>query len=396
MLDFRKYSGLLVQSTAAVLLCCLAAVSCDEKLGQDDAGVSLQHSEVTSDRGSQFVSVIASGDWTLSLSYMEGEPDWAELSTVSGTGNRSSIILKYSENTSGSARSLNVVMTSGSKDYTCTLVQKPASSVPGPDPDPEEPSENPGWMELPAFSVSDGYRFVTHDMSIGGRGSRSYSLFWDDENLVAHWVAYPLNSWTIGSGSRTDEWAYDPAVPKQYQPRLNKGFSGGSYDRGHQIPSADRLEYNANVQTFYFTNMTPQLGSRFNQSIWANLENKVRSIAKSADTLYVVTGCVVKGSTKKAYDNDGVAVTVPTAYFKALLRYQKSGGTTGVGGYSAAAYYLEHKSYSQSNVDDSMLMSIDELEKVTGMDFFVNLPSKIGESNAAKVESDSPQSGIWL
>lgn len=278
--------------------------------------------------------------------------------------------------------------------------------------DPDTPGGEPGipdvpvlgnvphWMELPAVADTGRTRFVTHDMVVGEVPARNYSLFWDDTHLLAHWVAYHLSSWSIGDedSGRTEAWQYDPEIPRECQPRLERGFpSSGSpgYDRGHQIPSADRQNVESNRQTYYFSNMTPQL-SGFNQGIWADLEIKVRDIAYSTDTLYVVTGCIVKGSEEKAFDNDKKEITVPTAYFKALMKYSKSEPGTGVRGYSAAGYYLKHKDYSQESVDESMLMSIDELEKKTGIDFFVNLVDELGEEDASRVESTVFSANLWL
>ena len=401
-----KYMPFLRKYRLPVLAVILVAVlpglySCTGSLAEEEVTVVLRHGEVGAEAGSQFVTVQASGDWSLGISYLEGESGWASVTPQTGSGDRSSVVLEYMENTSSGPRSLAIVLTSGGSEAQCTLVQKAAGAQQEPD-DPDVPSAGgvPGWMELPAVEAGDGLRFVTHDMTVGGIPTRNYSLLWNDACLAASWVAYPLSRWTIGTEDvgRTDDWQYDPEIPQEYQPCLFRGFpSGGSpgFDRGHQIPSADRQNRDSNRQTFYFSNMTPQR-SGFNQGVWAGLESHVRNIAVGADTLYVVTGCVLDGSTQTANDNEGKKVTVPSAYFKALLKYQKTGSTTGVGGYSAAAFYLEHRSYSQDVPDASMLYSIDELEEMTGIDFFVNLSSVIGEANAARVEAETPQSGIWI
>ena len=381
----------------------LLSFSCEKNL-QDDIAVSVAKTEVDSKAGSHIVTVKAAGEWYLSLYFPDGEEPWAELSETQGSGNSSRVILKYGENESYSARSLMLILTSAGTDVSCTFVQ---NGVPredeDPDPDPSpggddfDPSAAPGWMELPAMREDDGLRFVSHDMTVGGIRTRNYSLYWDKENLVARWVAYPLSNWTIGTEDvgRTNAWGYDPEIPRDEQPRLDHGFSGSTgYDRGHQIPSADRQNRASNRETFYFSNMTPQIGQKFNQNIWANFEGTVRSWANRSDTLYVVTGCIVDGSTKHAYDNDGVAVTVPVGYFKALLRYQRN-STIGFSNYSGAAFYLEHRTYSENNVTEEMSMSIDELEQLTGIDFFVNLPDAIGETAAANVEKQSPATVSW-
>ena len=77
---------------------------------------------------------------------------------------------------------------------------------------------------------------------------------------------------------------------------------------------------------------------------------------------------------------------MPEGYFKALLGYKKGGSiSNATGGYIGIAFYFEHRSYSNDIMDQSM--SIDELENKLGYDFFVNLPEKIGDEWAAKVES---------
>ena len=87
-------------------------------------------------------------------------------------------------------------------------------------------------------------------------------------------------------------------------------------------------------------------------------------------------------------DNEGNKVCVPDGYFKALLGYKKS-GTIGnsTGGYLGIAFYFEHKGYDNSAIMDSQAMSISALEEKLGIDFFVNLPEKVGQNMADKIES---------
>lgn len=246
------------------------------------------------------------------------------------------------------------------------------------------------WMELPATDENDSYTFLHHGMKIGSSKFRNYSFYWDSENLVATWVAYPLTRKSIGYGTRTDLWGVDPLLGEDEQPVITSSSfkkgndEDGNYVRGHQIPSADRLGYEANTKTFYGTNMTPQ-DYTFNAGIWAELESAVRTWAKNydTDTLYVVTGCTVKDSQYYVYDNNWKKVTVPTGYFKAVLRL--SGGE-----YSAAGFYFDHHDYGSSTIQSSS-MSIDALEEKTGLDFFVNLPDAV----AASVEAQEPSGVSW-
>lgn len=245
-----------------------------------------------------------------------------------------------------------------------------------------------GWMELPATDDSNLY-FVAHKSTANASG-RNYSYYWDADALVARWVAYPLNPDIIGTGTRTDKWAEDDALPNGVaQPILKKAFNPSSYSRGHQIASADRLRYADNVQTFYYTNMTPQ-ESKFNGGVWNSVEQKVRSWSGKFDTLYVVTGCVVEGSTKYAFDNSGKRVKVPVGYYKALLGYdksQKKGITSQTGGYTGIGFYFDHFGSYTSSAYMNQSMTIDALEELVGVDFFVNLPAAVGEEKANKAES---------
>lgn len=374
-------------------ICSLIVSSCEKPSEEYLPEISIKHSSVDSAKGQQFVSVKCGGRWTLDLVSDEGDVDWAELSVTEGSGNKSNVILTYQANESESSRQLKIILDNGSKWVECPMTQLAAGVSPDPDPDPV-PDVNPvktAWLELPAMDNED-LTYVTHNFKMNGNTYRNYTLGWSQDHYVALWVAYPLCSmYTNKTVNRTDAWAYDPVLGKAYSSAPFSGY-GGSYARGHQLPSADRLcSYDANAQTFYGSNMTPQLNAH-NEGIWQELETKVRTIANKSDTTYVVTGCIVAGSKTTTTDSDGNRMTVPAAYFKALLRYTKA---STLGQWNAAAFYLEHRSYSES-IGKQHSMSIDELEKITGMDFFVNLPAKVGADQAAKIEAADPTaSSVW-
>lgn len=393
--------------------------SCDGKEETNlTPAIELTTNPVASAGGSQFVSVQATGSWTLSTASENGvSVDWLTLNPSSGVDSKSGVALKVSANTVESDRKAVITLETSYGRTSVTLTQKAASGgttdPDNPDPvdpnptDPDQPTTvSYGWLELPSVPADSKYDFFTHDMTIGSVKTRNYSFVWDYDNLVAPWVAYPLCKWNIGgSVKRTDNWQLDPLLPASKQPVLYKGFTAGNDGwkaRGHQIPSADRLASAAcNYATFYFTNMTPQIQNNFNGDIWANLENLVRSWANSSDTLYVVTGCVVDykaGETVKyCLDNNGKKVTIPTAYYKAVLRYSKTStyGHKDSNGarWMACAMWLDHKEYSNATVTSTYSLSIDELEQKTGFDFFANLPDAIGADLAATIESEKP-SGI--
>ncbi len=249
-------------------------------------------------------------------------------------------------------------------------------------------STKAGWMELPSTSATDGQDLLIHSFP---DGSRNYTAYWDYKNLVASWVAYPLCAGNIGtSGGRTDSFALDPLLPRDKQPYIPSAFktgnTPGSYDRGHQIASADRLAWRVNLETFFGTNMTPQ-DNGFNGNTWGSLENKVRNWAKNSatDTLYVTTGCTgADVAAKYVLDYDDKHIAIPAGYYKALLRLSKDKKYTAVG------FWFENKPSNETNFK-SLSMSIDELEKKTGVDFFVNLPDDVEKT----VEAADPKAETW-
>ena len=365
----------------------LGAVSCEEEPVVPDPELIMAKNTVSSKKGSQFLSVVTPGAWTLS-----SDADWVQIIPEKGRGSSHSIALCYDANKEESSRKANIVLQAEGKEIVLTLVQNPASH----DETPEfngEPNTRKGWMELPETLEDDGLNFFWHNMTITGYTGRNYSFYWDYSNLVSRWVAYPLNTTLRGSGSRSDAWGYDPLVPASKQPNVTSTFRGG-WARGHQIPSADRLNYSANVATFYGTNMTPQ-NYNFNGEIWARLEESVRNWAFKSDTLYVVTGCVVNEKSSRTTDIDGKSIAIPVAYYKAVLAYNKSQEANG--GYRGCAVYLDHTTPPSETVkrNHASVMSIRDLENKLGMNLFVNLPGAVGESAANAVETENPNTVSW-
>ena len=373
--------------SAVIIFAVSSCVKPEETVTSREAELSIPLNPVPTKAASQFVTVDAEGAWTLSIDFGEAEEAWARVDTESGEGRRSDIVLSWDRNASEDSRSCTLTLSAGARTVSATFTQSGTSGS-GGGGSSEIKADVPGkWLELPATDDESLY-FITHEMPEGsGLGGRNFSYYYSPDDKLAVWVAYPLYRGVTGSSGRTNEWGYDPKVPAKYQPNLNRGYAGG-YDRGHQMPSGDRTRNRTlNETTFYFTNMTPQLG-RLNQQKWAELENHIRNWSSSLDTLYVVTGADIHGAAKVAYDNNGEECTVPEGYFKALLGYKKGGSiSNATGGYIGIAFYFEHRSYSNDIMDQSM--SIDELENKLGYDFFVNLPGKIGEEVAARVESEA-------
>ena len=192
---------------------------------------------------------------------------------------------------------------------------------------------------------------------------------------MAHWVAYPLHRYyTEKNVTRKDNWASDPLVREnEFQAVVSKSYEGEIYRRGHQIPSNDRVAtMEMNNQTFYFTNQTPQRQNKFNGAIWMNLEHRINSWSTASDTVYVVTGAVPPSDDatwikeKSIKDNDGKDIPIPSYYFKAVAR--KIGGK-----YHTIAFWMQHRDYTDSQSYMKYAVSVSDLEKNTGFEFFPGL-----------------------
>ncbi len=370
----------------SILLALLLFSACGEKV-QSEVKLTVPEPQLAWEGGNQTISVAAGGSWTLEFEF-DGDTPWARVDRPAGAGD-ASVQLSWDANPSTErSRYVRLVLHCGSRQSSAPLNQAKAGAA------TVLRSDTPGkWLELPATNTS-GLYFIHHPMP-ENPSLRNFSYYYDPSARISVWVAYPLNNGLKGSGSRPnpEPWGLDPKVPKADQAVLYRGWSKSNiYDRGHQIPSADRYKYGANAETYYGANMTPQRND-FNAEIWATLEGKVRSWAGKCDTLYVVTGADLKGASEKVQDNEGKDVTVPTGYFKALLAYKKGGGFgSGTGEYIGVGFYFEHRKYENTDAAvKAQAMSLDALETRLGLDFFVNLPAGAQSS----VEAEEPVNWWW-
>ena len=229
-------------------------------------------------------------------------------------------------------------------------------------------------MEVPALQKGD--LFVTHNIVSGSDTVMNYCLAYDTVQYHSRWVAFRFDGSNRAKNtgrSDSDAFTDDTQIPSKHWIG-SKGFGYG-YDRGHLCASNDRLvSADANRQTFYMTNMSPQMSS-FNQNYWVGYEQYVQNLGRDAsfsDTLYVVKGGTIDKDKiiGHVYRNNGKQVAIPKFYYMALLKCKSSG-------YEAIAFWMEHKEYG-TDADKAEIarhaISIDELEEYTGIDFFHNLP----------------------
>lgn len=151
---------------------------------------------------------------------------------------------------------------------------------------------------------------------------------------------------------------------------------------GYQIPNADRNGSDELVvQTYYATNSTPQIQNKFNGGIWQQLESGVRNITATTDTVYVVTGAILQTAgnheaiTWITPKSDSKRCPVPNYYYKALLKVRRDASNK-VTSAMTIGFWMEHREYSNDSYTN-YATSVAEIERLTGFDFFANLPADI-------------------
>ena len=191
-----------------------------------------------------------------------------------------------------------------------------------------------------------------------------YNLSYSEPHEQAEWVAYTLSKSDIQQIDRKRPYFIeDPKVKTKSASWRNYKKSG--YDKGHLCPAGDkRYTKAAHDETFYTSNISPQ-NHTFNAGVWNRLEQKTRYWAKKYNHLYVVTGGVLKGNLKTIGSEK---VSVPNLFYKVLLDYTQPE-------IKAIAFLMPHKESKKPLYD--FVVSIDELEQKTGIDFFPELPDAI-------------------
>lgn len=258
------------------------------------------------------------------------------------------------------------------------------------------------WGEQPEYRSDDAYiyktyyaTFVSNQFFPGGK-LRNYSVCYDVDRHISHWVAYPIFKKVYETPvlSRVNDFNYDPndqlsVIPTRDQQYIGtggngRGYGARGYDRGHMLPQASRYNnYEPNRMTYYGTNMMPQ-NSTLNQNIWASLEGKVRGWGglQTYDTLYVVTGAAFKST--KTIDNANGPIAVPSHCWKVLLR-QRGNQNRQISQFKAdelkaIGFVFTNDDAGAATSIESAVRSVKEIEELTGFKFFRNLDPAVADA----------------
>ena len=190
-----------------------------------------------------------------------------------------------------------------------------------------------------------------------------YSFLYNETHEQSNWVAYDLTKEeTHKLYDRTNKFIPDPNV--KTETANDKDYAASGYDRGHLAPASDMgWSLTSMAESFYYSNMSPQVPS-FNRGIWKKLEELMRTWAIENNSVYIVTGPVLTDSLPTIGDNK---VSVPNYYYKVILDNNEP-DLKGIG------FIIPNTGSSESL--QHFAVSIDSVEKFTGIDFFYLLPDE--------------------
>lgn len=224
--------------------------------------------------------------------------------------------------------------------------------LPVDDVDAHSGSHNFHHVEIPKCTEND--EIITH---------AAYTISYDEGHKQAKWVAYELTrEETYPLVKRNNKFVPDPGV--KTGTAEDKDYAGSGYDRGHLAPAGDMAWSSiAMRESFYYSNISPQEPG-FNRGIWKKLEEMVREWARDNGSLLIVTGPVLEKNLAFIGKN---RVSVPKYFYKVILDYEEP-DIKGIG------FILPNVSSNEPL--QKFALTIDTVEKLTGIDFFYLLPDE--------------------
>ncbi len=228
----------------------------------------------------------------------------------------------------------------------------------------------------------DSRRFDNLDLGVPGACDQivereGYALGYVEEWEQPSWVIYRLTRNEVMSrkASRMDAFMPDPLIKTHSADSID--YQGSGYDRGHLAPAGDmHWSDNAMLESFYMSNMSPQNPS-FNRGIWSRLEQAVRRFAYNEGSIFVVTGPIITEDDDKVIGPN--KVRVPGFYYKVI--YDETPPEKMI------AFIIPNKGSRKAL--DKYIVSVDDVEEATGLDFFSKLPNDVQRRLEAVSDPDA-------
>lgn len=214
---------------------------------------------------------------------------------------------------------------------------------------------NTTGLELPVTAQGRTTQIIKH---IG------YTTCYNANWLIPNWVAYDLTKKEVHGTFPRPKRSFEPDPLVKGKSAEHVDYTNSGYSRGHMAPAADmKWSGQAMNESFYLSNICPQL-AELNAGVWERLEERCRALADEG-IVYICCGPIMSSNPKRIGAN---GVAVPTKFFKVLCMQRK-------GKWQAIGFIMPNSAIKGSMFDYAI--SVDEVEKTTGHNFFPSLPDDI-------------------
>jgi endonuclease G, mitochondrial len=215
-----------------------------------------------------------------------------------------------------------------------------------------------------------------------------YDLSYSDNNRIANWVAWHLESADLGDAARTNAFAPDTSLPSTFTRIVTGDYTNSGYDRGHQCPSADRTATTEdNKATFLMSNMAPQQHG-LNAGPWESLEEEARNLVEAGNECYIYSGPVFNSTTHNTIGEKNISV--PSSFWKILVVLPDANGddrTRVNANTRVVAVKMPNISTVSGRPWREYRVSPAEIEAMTGLKFFTTLPSDVASMLRSKIDT---------
>ena len=214
-----------------------------------------------------------------------------------------------------------------------------------------------------------------------------YVLGYSKSRNIANWAAWTLNKSWLGDAKRQNDFRPDPTLPKGWYQVVSKDYTGSGFDRGHLVNSEDRgRAVEDNSATFLMVNILPQAPDN-NQGVWVQLEEFSRDLARQGKELYIIAGghgTGGEGKNGKASQLKG-KISVPQTMWKVILVLDDPAkGLAGVTANTRTIAVIMPNKQGRGGKWTDFCATVDDVQKLTGYDFFSNVPPDIQKQIESK------------
>lgn len=206
---------------------------------------------------------------------------------------------------------------------------------------------------------------------------QGYSVSYNTDNFLPNWVAWELyKEKLVEEASRYSRFLPDPDLRSNLAVTTHE-YTHSGWNRGHMCPAADnKWDADAMKESFYTTNICPQ-NENLNKGDWNDLEEACREWAMT-ESVYIVCGPVLYKEPVYGFIGKEFEIRVPEAFYKVVLKGIENGNPQAIG--------FIFKNQSGNNKLYKYVNTIDEVERITGIDFFPALDDEIETQVEAKYD----------